>query len=85
MSNIEKKMMNFNYQIDNILYQIFRTILNIFFKNGENIDNRSIRIYVNKIENRFIFKIKTGYDLELLTPETIKLFGSTKNKITKKR
>ena len=59
--------------------------MNIFFKNGENIDNRSIRIYVNKIENRFIFKIKTGYDLELLTPETIKLLGSTKNKITKKR
>ena len=40
-------------------------------------------IYVNKIENRITFKIKTGYYLELLTPETMKLLGSTKCKITK--
>ena len=40
-------------------------------------------MYVNKIENRITFKIKTGYYLELLTPETMKLLGSTKNKITK--
>ena len=39
-------------------------------------------IYVNKIENRITFKIKTGYYPELLTPETIKLLGSTKSKIT---
>ena len=39
--------------------------------------------YVNKIANRVIFKIKDGYSLELLTPETIKLLGSTRNKITK--
>ena len=30
-----------------------------------------------------MFKIKTGYYLELLTLETIKLCGSTKSKITK--
>ena len=29
------------------------------------------------------FKIKNGYSLELLTPETMKLLGSTKSKITK--
>ena len=29
------------------------------------------------------FKIKNGYSLEILTPETIKLLGSTENKITK--
>ena len=40
-------------------------------------------IYVNKIENRITFKIKTGYYLELLTPETMKLLGSTKSKTTK--
>ena len=40
-------------------------------------------IYVNKIENRITFKIKTGYYFELLTPETKKLLGSTKSKITK--
>ena len=42
-----------------------------------------MRIYVNKIENRITFKIKTGYYLEVLTPETRKLLGNTKSKITK--
>ena len=46
-------------------------------------DNRSIRIYVSKIKNRITLKIKTGYYLELLMPETMKLLGSTKSKITK--
>ena len=55
----------------------------ILKKHNENIDNPSIRIYVNKIENRITFKIKTGYYIELLTPETMKLLGSTENKITK--
>ena len=41
-------------------------------------ENPSIQIYPNKIKNRIIFKIKTGYKLELLTPETMKLLGSTK-------
>ena len=36
-----------------------------------------------KIENRIRFKIKTGYYLELLTPESMKLLGSTKSKIKK--
>ena len=40
-------------------------------------------IYVNKIENRITFKIKAGYYPELLTPEIMKLLGSTKSKITK--
>ena len=35
------------------------------------------------MENRIIFNIKTGYYLEPLTPETMKLLGSTKSKITK--
>ena len=55
----------------------------ILKKYGENIDKPSVQIYVNKIENRITFKIKDGYSLELLTPETMKLLGSTKNKITK--
>ena len=42
-------------------------------------------IYVNKIENRITFKIKTEFYLELLTPETMKLLGSTKSNITKDR
>ena len=52
-------------------------------KHEEDIDKPSVQIYVNKIENRVTFKIKDGYSLELLTPETMKLLGSTKNKITK--
>ena len=51
-------------------------------KHREDIGKPSIQIYVNKIENRVTFKIKNGYSLELLTPETMKLLGSTKNKIT---
>ena len=38
---------------------------------------------VNKIGNNITTKIKTGYYLELLTSETMKLFGSTKSKINK--
>ena len=39
----------------------------------------SILIYANTINNRIVFKIKTGYKLELLSKETMKLLGSTKN------
>ena len=44
-------------------------------KHGENnpYNNPSVRIYVNKIENRITFKIKTRYSLELLTHETMVL------------
>ena len=38
-----------------------------------------MEIYVNKIKNRIVCKIKAGYKLELLSPETMKLLGS-KNK-----
>ena len=37
-----------------------------------------VEIYPNKIKNRIVFKIKTGYKLELLTLEKMKLLGSTK-------
>ena len=40
-------------------------------------DNPSIMIYVNKIKNRIMFKIKIGFYLELLTPEAMKLLRST--------
>ena len=55
----------------------------ILKKHSESVDNQSIRIYENKIQNRITFKIKNGYYLELLTPETMKLLGSSKSKITK--
>ena len=55
----------------------------IFNNYGENTVNLSIRIYINEIENRVTFKIKTGYYLEISTPEIMKLLGNTKSKITK--
>ena len=41
-------------------------------------ENRPIQIYPNKIKNRIFFKIKTGYKLELLLPETVRLLRNTK-------
>ena len=55
----------------------------ILKKHSGNVDSPSIKIYIKKIENRVTFKIEKGYYLELLTPETMKLLGSTKSKITK--
>ena len=46
-------------------------------------ENPPVQIYPNKIKNRIVFKIKTGYKLELLTPETMKLLGSTKKDVDK--
>ena len=53
----------------------------ILKRHSESVGNPSIRIYVNKIENRITFKIKNGYYLEILTPETMKLLESTVSKM----
>ena len=75
-------MRNWNYQMERILYRIFKVILNIYKKkHGEKDVNPSGSIYINKIQNRITFKIKTRYYHILLTPETMKLLGSTKSKI----
>ena len=52
----------------------------ILKKRGEDIGEPSVEIYVNKIENRITYKFKNGYSFELLTPETMNLIGSSKNK-----
>ena len=36
-----------------------------------------INIYINRINGILLFEIKDGYKLDLQTPETMKLFGST--------
>ena len=41
--------------------------------------NPPIHVYINRINNRLVFKIKDGYKVELQTLETMKLFGSIKN------
>ena len=46
-------------------------------------ENTPIQICPNKIKNRIVFKVKTGCKLELLSPETIKLLGSTKKDVVK--
>ena len=75
--NEEFKLPDGSYSISDI-QDYFEYILK---KHSESVDNSSIRIYVNKIENRITFKIKSGYYLQLLTPETMKLLGSAETKI----
>ena len=77
--NEEFELLDGSYSISDI-QDYFEYILK---KHSESVDNPPIRIYVNKTENRIKFKIKSGYYLELLTPETMKLLGSTESKITK--
>ena len=57
----------------------------ILKKHKEKTDNTLIRIYINKIEYRITFSINTRYYLERLTPKSMKLFGSTKIKLTKNK
>ena len=48
-------------------------------------DNPPIEIDVNEIKSRIVFKIKTGYKLELLSEETMQLLGSSKKVIDKNK
>ena len=62
-----------NYLMDQTVYQIFKNYFKYILKRHDKVtDNPSITKYVNKIENRITFKIKTGYYIEILTSETIK-------------
>ena len=53
----------------------------IIKKHERRTDNPTISIHVSKKEIGIIFKIKTGYYLGLLTPETMKLLGRTEKKL----
>ena len=44
-------------------------------------ENPPVQIYPNKIKNRIVFKMKTGYKSELLTPEEMRSLGSTKKDV----
>ena len=77
--NEESELPDGSYSISDI-QDYFEYILK---KHSESVDNPSITVYINKIENRITFKIKSRYYLELLTPETMKLLGSAESKITK--
>ena len=56
---------------------------NIIRKHEIIADNPPVQMYLNKIKNSIILKIKTGYKLELLSAETIKLLRSAKNMLIK--
>ena len=79
-------MKNLNYLIDHILYQKYSGYFEYILKKNHRKKsvNPLIKIYINKIENRITFKIKTQYCLEILT-ETMELLGSTKSKIPKNK
>ena len=50
-------------------------------KKHENIaDNPPVKVYVNKIKNRIVFKIKIGYKLELLTEKNNAIIRKFKNR-----
>ena len=66
-----------SYSIDDI-----QNYLEFIIKKHETLtENPPVEIYPNKIKNRIVFKIKTGYRLELLSPETMELLGSTKKDV----
>ena len=66
-----------SYSIEEIQYY-FEFIIK---KHETLTENLPVQIYPNKIKSRIVFKIKAGYKLELLTPETMTLLGSTKKDV----
>ena len=66
-----------SYSIDGI-----QDYLEFIIKKHETLtENPPVDIYPNKTKNRIDFDIKTGYKLELLTSETMRLLGSTKKDV----
>ena len=55
----------------------------IIKKHGTLTENLPVQIYPNKTKERSAFKIKTGYKLELLSPETMNVLGKAKNDVDK--
>ena len=73
---------NETFDLPDGLYNIseIQNYIEYIIKKHETISETApILIYANTINNRIVFKIKTGYKLELLSKETMKLLGSTKD------
>ena len=67
-----------------IQFLTFRITLNLSLKNTKLLLKIvPYKFIQKKIKNRIVFKIKTGYKLELLSPETTELLGSTKKDVDK--
>ena len=74
--------MNETFDLPDRLYNIpkIQDYIEYIIKKHETIGKTvPILIYANTVTNRIVFKIKTGYKLELLSKETMKLLGSTKD------
>ena len=76
--NDEFKLSDRSYSVSDI--QDYFKYIKKKKKHGKNTNKPSVQIYVNKIESRITFTVKNGYSLQLLTPEAMKLLGSTKIK-----
>ena len=75
---------NETFDLSDGSYNISETqdyIENIIKKHETIVENAPMLIYANTIINKIVFKIKSGYKLELLSKETMKLLGSTKDTI----
>ena len=68
-----------SYSISDIL-EFFEFIIK---KHKTLTENPPIQVYPNKTESRIVFKIKTVYELEFLSIETMKLLRTTKKDVDK--
>ena len=81
---ISARTWNETFDLPDVSYNIseMQDYIECIIKKHETIgENAPILIYANAITNRIVFKIKTGYKLESLSKETMKLLGSTKDTI----
>ena len=79
---------NYEFDLPNGFYSVsdIQDCFECITKKHETIaDNPPLQIYVNKIKNKIVFKIKTGYKLELISQETMQLLGSSKKDIDKNK
>ena len=83
---ISAQIWNDTFDLPDSSYSIadIQNYFEFIIKNHEALtENPPVQIYPNKIKNRIVFKIKTGYKLELLSLETMKLLRSTKKMLIK--
>ena len=73
-------MMSLNCQMVLIQCQTFKIISSASSKKHKTLSTNSlIHIYIKRINNRLVLKVKDRYNLETQTPETMKLFGNPKS------
>ena len=75
---------NETFDLSDAFYSIsdIHNYFEVMMKKHETLtENPAVHIYLIKIKNGIVFKIKTSYKLELLTPETMRLLGSAKKRV----